>query len=39
MARIAQRLADSGLVLPPSITPPPGVVLPSGSCASSAGAH
>jgi enamine deaminase RidA (YjgF/YER057c/UK114 family) len=28
MARIAQRLADSGLVLPPSITPPPGVVLP-----------
>jgi hypothetical protein len=28
MARIAQRLADSGLVLPPSVTPPPGVVLP-----------
>jgi len=28
MARIAQRLADSGLVLPPAVTPPPGVVLP-----------
>ncbi|MEZ2294623.1 RidA family protein [Variovorax sp. RCC_210] len=28
MARIAQRLADSGLVLPPPVTPPPGVVLP-----------
>jgi len=28
MARIAQRLADSGLVLPSAVTPPPGVVLP-----------
>ena len=28
MARIAQRLAASGLVLPPPVTPPPGVVLP-----------
>ena len=28
MARIAQRLADLGLVLPPAVTPPPGVVLP-----------
>lgn len=28
MARIAQRLADAGLVLPPPVTPPPGVVLP-----------
>ena len=28
MARIAQRLATSGLVLPPPVTPPPGVVLP-----------
>lgn len=28
MARIAQRLAAAGLVLPPAIAPPPGVVLP-----------
>ncbi|MDQ0074325.1 enamine deaminase RidA (YjgF/YER057c/UK114 family) [Variovorax boronicumulans] len=28
MARIAQRLAALGLVLPPAVTPPPGVVLP-----------
>ena len=28
MARIEQRLAALGLVLPPSVTPPPGVVLP-----------
>ncbi|RQO38671.1 hypothetical protein DBV14_31955 [Variovorax sp. KBW07] len=28
MARIEQRLAALGLVLPPTITPPPGVVLP-----------
>lgn len=28
MARIAQRLAAAGLVLPLPITPPPGVVLP-----------
>lgn len=28
MARIEQRLAALGLVLPPAVTPPPGVVLP-----------
>jgi enamine deaminase RidA (YjgF/YER057c/UK114 family) len=28
MARIEQRLATLGLVLPPPVTPPPGVVLP-----------
>ena len=28
MARIEQRLAALGLVLPPPVTPPPGVVLP-----------
>jgi enamine deaminase RidA (YjgF/YER057c/UK114 family) len=28
MARIEQRLASLGLVLPPTVTPPPGVVLP-----------
>lgn len=28
MARIAQRLAALGLVLPPPVSPPPGVVLP-----------
>ncbi|MFH0132920.1 RidA family protein [Variovorax sp. EL159] len=28
MARIEQRLAALGLVLPPTVTPPPGVVLP-----------
>lgn len=28
MARIEQRLAALGLVLPPSVTPPPGVALP-----------
>ncbi|MET3494040.1 RidA family protein [Variovorax boronicumulans] len=28
MARIAQRLAALGLALPPSIMPPPGVMLP-----------
>lgn len=28
MARIEQRLATLGLVLPPAVTPPPGVVLP-----------
>lgn len=28
MARIEQRLAALGLVLPPGVTPPPGVVLP-----------
>jgi hypothetical protein len=28
MARIEQRLAALGLVLPPAVTPPPGVALP-----------
>jgi enamine deaminase RidA (YjgF/YER057c/UK114 family) len=28
MAKIEQRLADLGLVLPPPVKPPPGVVLP-----------
>ncbi|MNK52892.1 Endoribonuclease L-PSP [compost metagenome] len=28
MARIEQRLAALGLVLPPPVTPPPGVILP-----------
>lgn len=28
MSRIARKLADLGLVLPPPVTPPPGVVLP-----------
>ncbi|MDQ0588485.1 hypothetical protein [Variovorax paradoxus] len=28
MARIEQRLATLGLVLPPRVAPPPGVVLP-----------
>ena len=28
MGTIADRLADRGLVLPPPLTPPPGVVLP-----------
>ncbi len=28
MGRIADRLADRGLVLPPPLQPPPGVVLP-----------
>ncbi|GER19820.1 RidA family protein [Variovorax boronicumulans] len=28
MARIEQRLAALGLVLPPPVTPPPGIILP-----------